>query len=60
MTFSKNFEPVSTKEDEIGKIIVNSCYTVHSKLGPRFIGKNLRDLPGIRNPKSKVESIQTS
>jgi GxxExxY protein len=37
MTFSKNFEPVSTKEDEIEKIIVNSCYTVHSKLEPGLL-----------------------
>lgn len=39
MTITKNFEPVSTKEDEIGKIIVDSCYKVHSKLGPGLLEK---------------------
>ena len=39
MTDSRNFKPVSAKEDEIGKIIVNSSYVVHSKLGPGLLEK---------------------
>jgi GxxExxY protein len=37
MTNSRNFEPVSIRENEIGKVIVNSCYIVHSKLGPGLL-----------------------
>lgn len=39
MTNSRNFKPVSPREDEIGKIIVNSSYIVHSKLGPGLLEK---------------------
>lgn len=35
----KNIRPLSEREEEIGKIIVNSAYKVHSRLGPGLLEK---------------------
>ena len=35
----KNFAPLSEREEEIGKIIVNCAYKVHKELGPGLLEK---------------------
>ena len=39
MTNTKEFALVSIREDEIGKIIVNASFVVHSRLGPGLLEK---------------------
>ncbi|MFH1197069.1 MAG: GxxExxY protein [bacterium] len=34
-----NYLPLSSKEEEIGKILVNSAFKVHSELGPGLLEK---------------------
>ena len=36
---NKNFKPLSEKEERIAKIIVNSAFKVHKKLGPGLLEK---------------------
>ena len=33
----KTFQPLSTREEEIAKLIVDAAYTVHKKLGPGLL-----------------------
>lgn len=35
----KSYEKLSDSEEEIGKIIINAAYRVHSKLGPGLLEK---------------------
>ncbi len=35
----KDYEPLSVREEEIGKIIVNAAYKVHTELGPGLLEK---------------------
>jgi GxxExxY protein len=35
----KNIRPLTQREEEIGKIIVNAAYKVHSRLGPGLLEK---------------------
>ena len=35
----KTHQPLSVREEELGKIIVNAAYNVHSKLGPGLLEK---------------------
>lgn len=35
----KNIRPLSQREEEIGKVIVNAAYKVHSRLGPGLLEK---------------------
>jgi len=34
-----NYPSLSVKEEEVGKIIVNACYTIHKTLGPGLLEK---------------------
>ncbi len=36
---NKSFEPLSEREEEIGRIIVNCAYKVHKELGPGLLEK---------------------
>ncbi len=36
------YEPLSKREEEIAKIIVDSAYNVHKELGPGLLRKLLR------------------
>lgn len=36
---SKQFEPISEREEEIGKAIVHAAYVVHKELGPGLLEK---------------------
>ncbi len=39
MESKKSFYPLSSKEEEIGKAVVNAAYVVHKELGPGLLEK---------------------